>query len=361
MSDDFFSSRTKKIRKHLRKSGIACLILTSQANVTYTTGFLGDDSWAIITPTRTYLITDSRYTEQAQNECHNLCKIVEQKSSLVQKTSEIVNKLKNVEVAAVESSCAVAVFNQLRKKLDAKLKAVAGVIEQIRAVKEPNEVSCTKKAAAIAIKALNRALVKVAPGMTEGELAGQIELEIRKQGSTTSFDTIVAFGPNASMPHYKPGTRKLKKNDTILIDYGAIYQGYSSDITRCYVVGKPSKLFRKVFDTVLEAQAVAIKAVRAGVDITEVDSAARDVVRRSGLPVYGHGTGHGLGLVIHETPFLNPRNKAKLTAGQIITIEPGIYIPDKLGVRIEDDVLVTETGCKILTKSLTHSFLLPGK
>jgi Xaa-Pro aminopeptidase len=166
------------------------------------------------------------------------------------------------------------------------------------------------------------------------------------------------------MPHHQPSKRKLKQKDTVLIDFGAKYKGYCSDITRCFVIGRPTHFYQKVYDVVEQAQAAAIKMVKAGVKITAVDSAARDVIDKNDLPVYGHGTGHGLGLEIHESPFLKPESKGKprtamvqgkLKAGQVITIEPGLYIPGKLGVRIEDDVLVTETGCRILTRNCPHS------
>ncbi|UCE50456.1 MAG: M24 family metallopeptidase, partial [Phycisphaerales bacterium] len=170
---------------------------------------------------------------------------------------------------------------------------------------------------------------------------------------------IVAFGSNASRPHHQPGARKLRTKDTVLIDFGARHKSYCSDITRCFAMGEPTVLYRKVFDVVEQAQAAAIKKIRAGAKLTEIDAAARQIIAEAELPVYGHGTGHGLGLEIHESPFLKADAKGKLEAGQIITIEPGIYIPGRLGVRIEDDALVTETGHKILTRSCPHWPLLP--
>jgi len=186
-----------------------------------------------------------------------------------------------------------------------------------------------------------------------------IDFQLRKSGATNSFETIVAFGPNASRPHHQPGKKKLRQKDTVLIDFGAKYKGYCSDITRCFALGPMTALYRKAFDVVEQAQAAAIKAIKAGVKLTDVDSAARDAIRGTTLPVYSHGTGHGLGLEIHELPFLKPDTKETLKAGQVITIEPGIYIPGKLGIRIEDDVLVTKTGAKILTSQCPHSLLLP--
>jgi Xaa-Pro aminopeptidase len=189
-------------------------------------------------------------------------------------------------------------------------------------------------------------------------LAGRLDFQIRKLGAVNSFETIVAFGPNASRPHHRPGNRKLKKNDCVLIDFGVRYKGYCCDLTRCFAVGKPSAFYKKVYDVVQEAQTAAIKMVKAGVEIRRVDAAAREVIAKQDLPVYGHGTGHGLGLEVHEEPVISADAKGKLQAGMIFTIEPGVYIPGKLGVRIEDDILVTESGSRILTRNCPHSLLL---
>jgi Xaa-Pro aminopeptidase len=169
-----------------------------------------------------------------------------------------------------------------------------------------------------------------------------------------AFETIIAFGPNASRPHHQPGPRKLRATDTILIDFGAQYNGYCADITRCFVLGKPTAAYRHAYEVTAKAQAAAIAVARAGATLREVDLAARNVVRESGLPVYGYGTGHGVGLEIHEDPFLREDAKGTLKAGQILTIEPGVYIPGKLGVRIEDDILITENGCQVLTGACPH-------
>jgi Xaa-Pro aminopeptidase len=176
-----------------------------------------------------------------------------------------------------------------------------------------------------------------------------VDFEIRKAGGNNSYETIVAFGPNASRPHHQPTSRKLRKNDTVLIDFGVRLNGYCCDLTRCFPVGKPSRLYEKVYAAVKLAQAAAIRMVKAGVEISQVDTAAKEIIKKANLPVYGHGTGHGLGLEVHETPLVSSRAKGKLHAGDVITIEPGVYIPGRLGVRIEDDILVANDGCVVLT------------
>ena len=354
MNKNVIKKRIKAIRRELDKKKMNCFLVTKPANVTYATGFLGEDSWAAITKTKVYLITDSRYTEQAQGECPH-CAIIERAGPMAEAVAKQVKRLRSVQTVTVEKSTSLADFEQLKKTIKAQPKTVANVIETVRSSKDGSEIAIIKAATSIAAQALKRTMRHIRPGVTESELAGMLDLQIRKSGARNSFETIVAFGPNASRAHHQPSKKKLKKRDTVLIDFGAKYKGYCSDITRCFVVGSPTALYRKVYDVVERAQTAAIKTVRAGARVTQVDAAAREVIDKSDLPVYGHGTGHGLGLEIHESPFLKADSKDKLKDGQVITIEPGVYIPGKLGVRIEDDVLVTKTGYRILTRNCPHA------
>ena len=350
-------SRVQAISRKMKEDGINCLLITKSANVSYTTGFMGEDSWAVVINGRSFLITDSRFTEQAQKECP-VYSIVERHEPLAQAAAKVIKKYKSVKNVSVENSTSVADYAQIKKAFKMPLKAAGSIIEDIRSVKDKGEHAILQTAADIAAKGLAHTVPSIKPGITESELAGMVDFQIRKLGAMNGFETIVAFGPNASRPHHQPGQRNLKKNDTILIDFGAKYKGYRSDITRCFVMGKPSSYYMKVFDVVEKAQAAAIKLMKAGAALKDVDAAPREVIKESGLPVYGHGSGHGIGWEIHENPFLKPEATDVLQAGQILTIEPGIYMPNKLGVRIEDDVLITETGCKILTKNCPHSPLL---
>jgi len=358
MNPKVIARRIRAIRRELDKKKIRLLIVTRPANVTYMTGFLGDDSWAAIAGGRVYLLTDSRYTEQAQKECPS-CKIIDRAGPMAEAVAKLVKKLKSVRTVAVEDSVSLADFEQLKKNVKARFRTAVGIIEVVRSIKDESEIATIRSAATISTKALSQTLPYIKPGITESELAGMLDFQIRKLGACNSFETIVAFGPNGSRPHHQPGKRKLMKKDAVLIDFGAKYKGYCSDITRCFVIGGMTAFYKKVYDVVEQAQAAAIKTIRPGVKITQVDAAAREVIDKTDLPVYGHGTGHGFGLEIHESPFLKPDGKGTLKAGQVITIEPGIYIPGKLGVRIEDDILVTKTGYKILTHKCPHSPLLP--
>ncbi len=348
MDTKSITRRIKNIRAELSGRRIDALILTRPANVTYPTGFSGEDSWAAVTGRGVYLLTDSRYTEQAQKECP-LARIVERKDPIAQAGGKLIGKLKFAKTVAVEKSISLEQYDTLRKNMDVPLKAVEGLVENLRSVKDAEETAAIRSAAAIAATAFQRAVRHVRPGITESELAGVLDLEMRRQGAKVGFETIVAFGPNASRPHHQPSQRKLAAKDTILIDFGARYNGYCCDITRSFAFGRPTAAYCRAYEAVEWAQAAAIRVAKAGAKLVEVDAAARNAIRESGLPVYGHGTGHGFGLEIHEIPFLKEGAKGELKAGQIITIEPGIYLPGRLGVRIEDDILITEDGCELLT------------
>jgi Xaa-Pro aminopeptidase len=357
MNKELIGKRIRRIRSELNNTKVDCFIVTRPANVTYTTGFMGDDSWAIITKRAVYLLTDSRYTEQAQKECIG-CRIVARTNSMAEAVAKLRKKLKSVRNIGIEKSTSLAAFESLKKRMKLRLKAVSDIIESVRRTKDSSEIAAIKSSASIAAKALKQTVGYIKPGVTESELAGALDFQIRKLGATNSFDTIVAFGPNASRPHHQPSKRKLRKRDTVLIDFGARYKGYCSDITRSFAMGRPTAFFEKVYDAVQQAQAAAIKTIKAGIKMVKVDAAARQAISNCDLPVYGHGTGHGFGLEIHEVPFLKAQSKGKLNAGDVITIEPGVYIPGKLGVRIEDDVLVTDAGYKILTNGCPHTLIL---
>ncbi|MEE9370232.1 MAG: Xaa-Pro peptidase family protein [Sedimentisphaerales bacterium] len=353
MNSKIIKKRIRAICRQLKKKQINCLIVTKPANVTYTTGFLGDDSWAVISPRAVYLLTDSRYIEQAKDECP-CCKVIQRASALPEAAAELIKKLKSVQTVAVEKSASLAAFDALKRQVKGRIKTAASIIESVRSIKDNTEIAAIKAAARIAEQALGKIRQRIKPGITENELAGRLDFQVRKLGACNSFDTIVAFGSNASRPHHQPGGRKLKKNDCVLIDFGVRYKSYCCDLTRCFVVGRMTAVYRKVYNAVQKAQIAAIKTVKAGVEIRQVDAAGREMIKKHNLPVYRHGTGHGLGLEVREEPVIAAETKGKLKAGMVFTIEPGIYLPGKLGVRIEDNILVTETGYRILSRNHPH-------
>lgn len=345
MNTEIMKKRVSLVRDHLKEKHLHWLVVTKQANVTYLTGFLGDDSWALITPRTIYLITDSRYTEQAAKECFG-CKIVRRTGPMAASVAGLIRKSDTV---GLEDSTSIAKFYALRSSAAARVRKTANVVESIRQTKDVAEVAAIRSAAKIALQALSRALAQVRKGLTENELAGIIDFEIRKSGAHSSFQPVVAFGHNASRPHHQPGRSRLKANQTILLDWGVAYKGYCCDLTRSFAFGKITRSYAKAYKAVCEAQQAAIKKLRAGAVTAEVDRAARAVISSYSLPMYGHGTGHGIGLEVHEAPVISGNIKGKLKAGQVVTIEPGVYIPGRLGVRIEDDFLITDRGCKRLS------------
>jgi Xaa-Pro aminopeptidase len=343
--------RIHAVRGQFKKNKIQAFIAVSVENVQYLTGFTGHDSWVLVLPKQTILITDSRYTEQAKGECAG-CRIFQRKGALTKAVAEFIAKAGRIRAIGIEDECSVAIFNAVKKVLKPRVVAVKNIVETLRMIKTYEEVKCIEKAAAIAWKALRKTLPLVKAGITEVELTAALEFNMKQLGAVPGFDTIVCFGANASRNHHQPGKRRLLKNDTILIDFGCKYKGYVSDITRCFVYGKPTANYTQVYDAVRDAQQAAIDMIKPGACMADVDAACRKVLVKRKVAVYGHGTGHGLGLQVHENPRISATAKnALFQAGQVVTVEPGSYISGKIGVRIEDDVLVTEKGHKILSRN----------
>lgn len=350
MNQNLIKRRIQAVRQRLKTEKLDGMIVTGLENVSYLTGFRGHDSWALIVPRSVILITDSRYTEQALGECIG-CRIVERKGSMAQKLAELLGPRRDIETLGIEDGCSIATFGKVRRALSAKVKPVGNIVENVRIVKTAPEIRLIRKAAKIAFDAMDWALSHLRPGITERELAALYVYQLGAYGATEGFETIVCFGANGSRNHHQPGGRKLVKLDMVLLDFGANYQGYTSDATRCFAVGKPSDIYCRVYQTVARAQKAAIAAMRAGINVCDVDAAARKVIEDAGLPMYGHGTGHGVGLQVHEMPHLTGLDKkTQLVAGQVVTVEPGVYLPGRFGIRLEDDVLVTENGAKVLTR-----------
>ena len=350
MDRALIKQRAKAVRRRIKDKKLDGLIVTGVENVRYLTGFRGHDSWALVLPRSVVLITDSRYTEQAHTECLN-CRIIERTGPLSKTLDAVMAAHKSVATLGLEDSSPIATLNRLRKTLSVRIKPVSGVVEQTRQIKTDEEIRLIKRAGKIAFDAMDWALSQLEVGITECQIAALYDYRLNACGASPGFETIVAFGPNGSRNHHQPGSRRLRKNDTVLVDFGAIHDGYTSDTTRCFAVGKPSDYYCRVYQTVARAQEIAIDTIAAGVKGWQVDAAARRVIREAGFEVYGHGTGHGLGLQVHELPTLaGADKKTTLQSGQVVTIEPGIYLPGRFGVRLEDDILVTDNGAKILSR-----------
>ena len=335
------------------KSKSDCVIISSPENRRYFTGFNSSDGFLVITTNEAVFFTDSRYIEAAQNQI-TVCKSV-----LLKRVSETIVpylKEKNIENIYLETErLTVAELNSLKKafdfcKVEAK-KEVDEIINKLRSIKTEKEIEYIKKAQQIAEAAFEYILKFIKVGVTEKEIALELDFYMLSHGAeAVSFETIAVSGKNSSMPHGVPTDKKIENGDFITMDFGAVYNGYHSDMTRTVIVGKPTEKQKEVYETVLKAQTEALAVLKAGVSGVDADKAARDIIDAKGYKEnFGHGTGHGVGIEIHESPNLSPYSKAILETGNIVTVEPGIYIPDEFGVRIEDMALITEDGYINLT------------
>jgi Xaa-Pro aminopeptidase len=271
---------------------------------------------------------------------------------MIDAVADIFKKLPKVKTAAVEDKIELAVFKILRKKLPVRIKPVKKLVESVRIIKDDSEIFAIRKAIEISQIALAKVLPKIRVGVSETSLAAMLDFQMKKAGAAPAFETIVAFGSNSAMAHHRPSARKLKKVDTILFDFGAKVNGYCADMTRCFATGRVTPFYAKVYKTVLDAQTAAINILKSGIKAKVADAAAKEIIKASKLPPYGHGLGHGIGLDVHEQPVVSVISKASLPRGSVITVEPAVYLPGKFGIRIEDDVLITENGCEILTSLL---------
>ena len=340
------------IAAHL--DGLDAILLTSEANCYYATGFMGE-SIALVTRRGSWYFTDSRYTEAADKAIGDAAVIRE--VSREKPFSALINE------ALAEAGAEKAGFEEQRmtvaehavysEKLHCTLTPASSLMTELRGSKDEEELSCMTAAQRIAEGALEQILKEIRPGMTEKEIAARLNyLMVSAGAEKTAFDTIVASGPNGSMPHAVPGMRKVREGDFITMDFGCVYKGYCSDMTRTVALGRPSDEMRNVYDIVLQAQLAGIAAAKAGVTGAVIDGAARKVIPDAGYGVYfGHSFGHSLGIDIHEAPNAAPGNDKPMPDGAVVSAEPGIYLPGKFGVRIEDVMILRPDGAQVITKA----------
>lgn len=340
---------------------IDALLVSAPPNVRYLSGFTGDNGLLLVTPDWQMLFTDPRFTIQAAEECTCEVKIVT-KTPLDQAALQTIcrNRIKRVGFEA--SRMLYDVYRRMVESLPdgVKLKPIGPVVDRVRMVKSDDEIARIRRSVLTNSAAFEKATRSIRAGARESTIAAELEYQMRRLGAEkAAFETIVAMGPRSALPHAQPTARKLANNELLLIDMGACQDGYMSDMTRVLFLGQPSRRVRGMYDAVLKAQLAGIDAVRPGVTAAYVDRATRRVLEADGLgKEFVHSTGHGLGLEIHEGPRLGRRDKTKLAAGMVVTIEPGAYIRDFGGVRIEDTVLVTKSGCEVLTPTSKELRLL---
>ena len=366
------AARHAHVRRMLDALTVDALVVTNSTNIRYLTNHVGSAGIAVLTPDAVHLVVDFRYEEavRAVQQSESACPGLRTWEVPASYEEALVDCLIGIGVSVVGFEAAhltVARHDWLTRTLAAKqagieLRSTERIVEQARVVKDAFEVAALREAAARIGPVAEMAFRAIASGRAEQEIAGVIEAAMRAAGyERTAFETIVASGPNGALPHHRAGPRALVPGDLVVLDFGGVLRGYCCDLTRTVAVGPPTPEATRVYAAVLEAQQAAIAAVRPGVDASAIDAAARGVLELHGLgSAFGHGTGHGLGLDVHEEPRVGRHRQdlpaAVIEPGMVFTIEPGAYLPGFGGVRIEDDVLVTKGGCDVLT-SVTHDLL----
>lgn len=350
MENNSFAQRRRAVAEGLAERRLDVLLVSLSPNLRYLSGFTGSNGALLVTSDQAILFTDSRYQIQAAQETS--CTVRIAKGAVLLDVAAAIAKLKARRIGYEPGRMNCEYFDSLKGRLpmNASLVPAVGWIEELRMVKSADELATIRRSVEVNSQAFERTVARVKPGMREQDLAAELEYRMRRLGAEKpSFDTIVAAGAHSALPHAQPGTAKLS-GGLVVIDMGAMVDGYASDMTRMLHVGAPGAKVKRMYRAVLEAQLAAIDAVRPGARTAAIDRAARSVLQGYGLDqAFTHSTGHGLGLEIHEPPRLGKKDKLKLRAGMAITIEPGVYLEGFGGIRIEDTVVVTERGCEILT------------
>lgn len=347
------AQRRDKLRQQLKKERLDGLLVTNFVNVTYLTGFTGDDSFLWLSPKGDLLLTDPRYTTQLEEECPELELAVRAPGvKMPDFTAKTLDKAKATRIGFEGDSLVVTARDKLAAALPkAELLPTSGWVEALRMIKDRGEIDRTRRACLQARRCFEVVRATVTPDMTEAQAASDLEYQARRFGAKgLSFTPIVGVGERSALPHGRPTAKRIGEGEFTLVDWGVNEGLYMSDLTRVLATSKISPKLRKLYGVVLNAQLAGIAAVRPGATCQEVDSVARGVIEAAGYgKQFGHGLGHGIGLEIHEAPRLAQGQETVLEPGMIVTVEPGIYFPGWGGIRIEDDVLVTRTGHEVLS------------
>ena len=344
------SAQYEKITTWLQQQALSAVLVSKRINVRYFSGFAGSAGVLVVSPTTRKLFVDFRYVEQARQTAPEF-ETVKCKANPLDAAVEYLREQDFAQIGFEAEDLTVADFRRITSMV-AENHWIPAILDSLRAVKSVDELAKIETAARILDQAFAKILPQIRPGIAEHSLAALLEYEMRQLGSErTGFATIVASGPRSALPHGVAADRLLATGDLVVFDFGAVYDGYHSDMTRTVCLGPASDRQRQVYHTVLSAQLAGLAAVRPGALCRDVDRTARDIIETAGYGEYfGHGLGHSVGLAIHESPRLSPlAGEARLEAGMVVTVEPGIYLPDWGGVRIEDLVVVTADGCRILS------------
>ena len=345
----------EKIQEQLKEQGLDGLLLTDEKNQRYAAGFAFTDGAVLVGREKAWLITDSRYIEAAEKTAAAgvQVRLYDRERPLLARLKEAIQEAGMERLAAEDSKLSHREYLAWEKALGLPLLPAGELMARLRAAKTEEEIEAMRAAQAIAEKALEEVLELIRPGMTEKQVMAELVYRTLRHGSEgNAFDPIVVSGPNSSLPHGVPGERMIQKGDFVTMDFGCLKEGYCSDMTRTIAVGEATEEMRNVYHIVLQAQLAGIAVARAGIPGKEIDAAARKVITDAGYGDYfGHGFGHSLGLDIHEAPSANPRGEEPMPAGAVCSAEPGIYLPGRFGVRIEDVMILRENGCEVITKA----------
>jgi Xaa-Pro aminopeptidase len=349
------SARASEVRR--RFDGIDALLVSDLTNVRWLTGFSGSNGWVVLTLDRLTLVTDGRYGVQAANQLAEAgvegdVLVGTSGSELLELVAQCARPFDRMGFESAHVT--VLAHQQYQQHLGDGLVPVVGLVEAARRTKSPFEVASIERACHIADRALAEVVPTLGAGLSEAQVRNRLEVLMREFGASgPSYDTIVAAGPvNAALPHHRPTDALIEHGHTVIIDVGALVDGYHSDMTRSFVVGEPTAPQQELYDLVLAAQLAGLAAMRPGATAKEVDAACRDLIVDAGYgDWFSHGTGHGVGLLIHEDPFVSRASEATLQLGDVVTVEPGVYREGFGGIRVEDLVVVTEDGCRVLTAS----------
>ena len=351
-------SHITRIREQLGE--LDALLLTDPITIRYASGFHITDGAAVVAKDGAWLVTDSRYIEAAQNAVKDMDVLCVSRDKPLSAVLRELIAGAGPAIGAEEDRMSHAEWQARENSLGVALRPAANIISELRASKDEAEIELFTAAQRIAERALDEVLGLIRPGLTEQEVAAELVYRMYKYGSeANAFDPIVVTGAKSSMPHGVPGDAVIQDGDFVTMDFGAMFGGYCSDMTRTVAVGHATDEMRRVYDIVLEAQLAGIAAAHAGVTGREIDGAAREVIEKAGYgPYFGHGFGHSLGLEIHEAPNANPANDRPMPLGAVISAEPGIYLPGEFGVRIEDEMWLREDGAYVITKAPKELIIL---
>jgi Xaa-Pro aminopeptidase len=348
------NNRIAQLQKALAERSLDAVLITHIPHVRYLSGFSGSAAHMFITRKKATFLTDFRYEQQAAQELAPGIDAVVDRAPMQRLLNDGFIKA-GTTLGFQDAYLSVATFDALKKKLKkVKLERTGSLVADLTMAKTEEEIGYIRKAANIAAKVYTEVLNIAKPGMRENELAMEISYLGKKFGSEgDAFDIIVASGARGALPHGRASTKKLKKGEMVTLDFGCIYNGFNSDMTRTFAIGTPSAEARKIYDIVYEAEQMGVKSARPGMTAKQLDDVCRDHIAAAGFgEEFGHSTGHGLGIEVHEAPAVSFRDTGtELKENMVVTIEPGIYLPGKCGVRIEDDVAITAKGCKVLTSS----------